>query len=45
MREDADSAEAAGARGTPTLFIDGQLHRRGYDVDTLRATLDSLVAT
>jgi NhaA family Na+:H+ antiporter len=45
VREDAESAEAAGARGTPTLFIDGRLHRRGYDVDTLRATIDSLVAT
>jgi protein-disulfide isomerase len=45
VREDADSAEAAGARGTPTLFIAGQLHQRGYEVATLRETLDSLVAT
>jgi protein-disulfide isomerase len=45
VREDADSAVAAGARGTPTLFLDGRLHRGGYDAGTLRAALDSLEAT
>ena len=44
VRDDAASAIAAGARGTPTLFLDGRLHGGGYDVATLRATLDSLEA-
>jgi len=44
VREDAASALAAGARGTPTLFLDGRLHRGGYEVATLRATLDSVEA-
>ena len=45
VREDAASALAAGALGTPTLFLGGRLHTGGYDYDTLRATLDSLEAT
>jgi protein-disulfide isomerase len=45
VREDATSALAAGARGTPTLFIDGRLHNGGYDHGTLRAILDSLEAS
>ena len=45
VREDAASALAAGASGTPTLFLDGRLHTGGYDRGTLRATLDSLVVT
>jgi protein-disulfide isomerase len=40
VREDADSAVAAGARGTPTLLIDGRLHLGGYDVATLRAAVE-----
>jgi protein-disulfide isomerase len=44
VREDAASAEAAGAQGTPTLFLDGRLHTGGYDPVTLRAALDSLLA-
>ncbi len=42
VREDATSALEAGAQGTPTLFLNGQLHRGGYDHGSLRATLDSL---
>ncbi len=45
VAEDADSAIANGARGTPTLFLNGRLYTDGYDRDTLRATLDSLEAT
>jgi len=45
VREDGSSAVAVGARGTPTLFLNGRLHRGGYDVGTLRATFDSLEAT
>ena len=44
VREDADSAVSAGALGTPTLFIDGQLHVSGYDVATLQAALESVKA-
>jgi protein-disulfide isomerase len=42
VREDAASALAAGARGTPTLFLNGRLHSSGYDHNTLRATIDVL---
>jgi hypothetical protein len=28
--------------GTPTLFIDGVVHRGGYDPPTLRAAADRL---
>jgi protein-disulfide isomerase len=30
--------------GTPTLFIDGVLHRGGYDPPTLLAALDVLAS-
>ena len=39
VQADTDSALASGARGTPTLFINGQRHRAGYDQATLRAAL------
>ena len=45
VRDDAASAVASGARGTPTLFLDGRLHGGGYDYGTLRATLDLLEAS
>jgi protein-disulfide isomerase len=45
VRKDATSALASGARGTPTLFLNGRLHRGGYEHGTLRATLDTLEAT
>jgi hypothetical protein len=36
MRRDVDSGLASGeVRGTPTLFIDGVVHRGGYDVPSL----------
>src|SRR5258707_5123368 len=36
IHRDVDSAIASGeVRGTPTLFIDGVVHRRGYDAGTL----------
>ena len=44
VRDDAASALASGARGTPTLFLNGRLHSGGYDGATLRAALDSLEA-
>jgi protein-disulfide isomerase len=40
IRRDVDSGMASGqVRGTPTLFIDGIVHRRGYDPPTLLAAL------
>lgn len=44
VREDAGSAVAAGARGTPTLIVNGRLHLGGYDVATLRAAIESTEA-
>jgi predicted DsbA family dithiol-disulfide isomerase len=41
VQADADSALESGSRGTPTLFINGRLHRAGYD----QATLSSALAT
>ena len=35
VQADADSALESGARGTPTLFINGRLHVAGYDEPTL----------
>jgi protein-disulfide isomerase len=39
VQADADSALASGARGTPTLFINGRRHRDGYDQATLNSAL------
>ena len=42
---DVDSGLASGqVLGTPTLFIDGVVHRGGYDPPTLLAALASLAA-
>jgi protein-disulfide isomerase len=36
IRRDIESGSATGeVRGTPTLFIDGKVHRGGYDAQTL----------
>jgi protein-disulfide isomerase len=40
VRRDVDSGIASGqVRGTPTLFIDGVVHRGGYDAAALLAAL------
>ena len=41
IRDDATSALASGAQGTPTIFLDGRIHAATYDPDTLRAALDA----
>jgi protein-disulfide isomerase len=42
IRRDVDSGRASGqVLGTPTLFIDGAVHRGGYDPRTLLAALAS----
>jgi protein-disulfide isomerase len=43
VQADADSAVASGARGTPTLFINGRLHLAGYDEATLGAALAAAI--
>jgi protein-disulfide isomerase len=45
IRRDIDSGLASGqVLGTPTLFIDGVLHRGGYDPPTLLAALDVMAS-
>ncbi len=40
IARDVASGESTGVvRGTPTLFIDGVLHERGYETETLLAAL------
>ena len=42
VREDVVSAEASGARGTPTFFVGEQRHIGAYDTETLAGELDAL---
>ncbi len=42
VREDIESGETSGVRGTPTFFVNGVQHRGGYDFESLR---DPLLAT
>jgi 2-hydroxychromene-2-carboxylate isomerase len=39
VRHDVESGLASGVQGTPTLFIDGTIHRAGYDAATLLEAL------
>jgi Na+/H+ antiporter NhaA len=41
IREDVMSAEASGARGTPTFFVDEARHVGPYDAETLARELDA----
>ena len=41
VREDVASAEASGARGTPTFFIGDRRHVGSYDADRLARELDA----
>jgi protein-disulfide isomerase len=43
VQADADSALASGARGAPTLFINGRRHLGGYDQPTLGAALATAI--
>ena len=43
VQVDADSALESGARGTPTLFLNGRLHRTSYDEAVLRAALHAAI--
>jgi predicted DsbA family dithiol-disulfide isomerase len=41
VRADVVTAEASGARGTPTFFVNGQRHVGPYDADRLVAALEA----
>jgi Na+/H+ antiporter NhaA len=41
VQEDVMSAEASGARGTPTFFVNGRRHVGSYDAETLAAELEA----
>ena len=41
VRMDVESAEASGARGTPTFFIDNNRHIGPYDTETLSIALEA----
>jgi Na+:H+ antiporter, NhaA family len=43
VQADADSALESGACGTPTLFLNGRLHRAGYDNAVLGAALAAAI--
>jgi protein-disulfide isomerase len=43
VQADTDSALASGARGPPTLFVNGRLHLGGYDQPTLGAALATAI--
>jgi protein-disulfide isomerase len=41
VQEDITSGVRSGVNGTPTFFINGKRHNGGYDIDALRAAIDS----
>jgi Na+/H+ antiporter NhaA len=45
VREDVASAEASGARGTPTFFVGGRRHVGAHDAESLAAALEATRAT
>ncbi|HEX8105053.1 MAG TPA: DsbA family protein, partial [Solirubrobacteraceae bacterium] len=45
LQDDVRSAEASGAAGTPTLFVNGRLHVDGYKQPVLAAALERAGAT
>ena len=40
IRDFRSGMETGEVRGTPTLFIDGAVHRGAYDLETLRAAME-----
>jgi predicted DsbA family dithiol-disulfide isomerase len=45
VREDVASAEASGARGTPTFFVQGIRHTAPHDTETLARALEGARAS
>ncbi|HEX5323798.1 MAG TPA: thioredoxin domain-containing protein [Capsulimonadaceae bacterium] len=44
ISEDIASGNASGVRGTPTYFINGVLYQGGYDLESLQAAIESVLA-
>jgi Na+/H+ antiporter NhaA len=40
IRRDIDSADASGAAGTPTMFVNGRRHEGAHDIDGLAAAIE-----
>jgi Na+/H+ antiporter NhaA len=44
IERDVTSADASGAAGTPTMFVNGRRHEGGHDIDALAATIERELA-
>src|SRR5690606_17638227 len=40
IHRDVDTADASGAAGTPTVFVNGRRHLGGHDIDALAAAIE-----
>ncbi len=44
IHRDVDSADASGAVGTPTMFVNGRRHQGAHDIDALAAAIERELA-
>jgi predicted DsbA family dithiol-disulfide isomerase len=44
IARDVTSAEASGAVGTPTMFVNGRRHQGAHDIDALAAAIERELA-
>jgi Na+/H+ antiporter NhaA len=45
IRRDVDGADASGAAGTPTMFVNGRRHQGSHDLDGLAAAIERELAS
>ena len=45
IHRDVQSADASGAVGTPTMFVNGRRHQAGHDIDALAAAIERELAS
>jgi Na+/H+ antiporter NhaA len=45
IHRDVESADASGAAGTPTMFVNGRRHEGAHDLDALAAAIERELAT
>jgi Na+/H+ antiporter NhaA len=45
IRRDVDSADASGAAGTPTMFVNGRRHEGAHDIDALASAIERELAS
>jgi len=45
IHRDVDSADASGAAGTPTMFVNGRRHEGAHDIDGLAAAIERELAS